>query len=507
MATALKTQYEAEFPKREPFLRRARQYAELTVPSLLPPMGHNFTSDLPEPYNEFGGDAVPYLASKFLLALLPPNELAARLEVSNEVLLASGKTETPPDVESGLAKSELLIRKEVERLHWREATYLTIQLLLVTGSACEVMTPDALIKVFRLDQFVTVRDAVGKMVKTITLEEMHPSTVPEELQWMIDPAVAKDPNGTVELYTGWFRQPDGRYKTYQELNGKRVPKSLGYYDEDTLNVWCPRWAAVPKENYGRSKIEEHIGAFRTLENASRSVVEGIAMASRHITLVSPNAAGGNLRARIAKANNGAVLSGREEDVKMLKFENINGVELADQTVVRVTQKLAAAFLKSGDMRRDAERVTAEEIRMLAQEIESGLGGAYTLLASNLMAPRFNRLIYLMKKSKRLPDWPKKTINVTLTTGIAALGRAADAQKYAEALGVVVKLPEQYQARVKDGDLLKGWFTARGLPAMVKTDAEMQQEMQQRMAMEAAQAGATAGAEAVGTSAAQPQPTE
>lgn len=507
MATGLKAQYDAEVPTREPFLRRGRQYAELTIPSLLPPAGFTGAMELPQPYNEFGGDAVTNLASKITLAMLPPNELAAKLEVSNEVLLKSGKDTTPPEIEAGLAKSETLIRKETERLLWREPTYLTVQLLLVTGNACEVMTTEGRIKVFRLDQFVCTRDAVGDLVKLITLEEMHPTTLPEELQWMVDPQVAKDPNGKVELYTGWFRTPDGRYKTYQEVNGKRVPKSLGYYEKDTMNAWCPRWAAVPKEHYGRAKIEEHIGAFNTLEHASRAVVEGVAMASRNITLVNPNAAGGNLRARLAKANNGAVLSGRQEDVAMLKYDNINGIELAEQTVVRVTQKLAASFLKSGDLRRDAERVTAEEIRMLAQEIESGLGGAYTILANNISAPRFSRLIYLMKRSQRLPDWPKKTVDVTLTTGIAALGRQADAMKYAEALAMAGNLPPQYQARIKDGDLLKGWFTARGLPALVKTDAEMQQEQQAAIAMQAMQAGATAGAETAGAAAAQPTPTE
>jgi len=507
MADSLKKQYDAAATKREPFLRRARQYAELTIPSLLPPLGSNGTQDLPEPYNDFGGQAVTTLASKFLLAMLPPNELAAKLGVSNDVLLKSGTDTTPPDVEQGLAKSEKLIREEVERLLWREPTYLTMQLLLVTGSGCEVMMPDGSIKVFRLDQFITHRDATGKAVKIITLETLSPATVPVEMQDLIAPDKQKNPDAQIELYTIWERQADGRYKSWQEIDSKRVPRSTGLYEEDELNVWVPRWAAVPKEDYGRSKIEEHIGAFRTLENASRSLVEGVAMASRHITLVNPNAAGGNLRARIAKATNGSVLSGREDDVKMLKFDNINGVELAEKTVVRVTQKLAAAFLMASDLRRDAERVTAEEIRMLAQELESGLGGAYTLITGNLMRPRFNRLVKVMKKARRLPEWPKGTIAITITTGIAALGRAADAQKYGEAIGLITNLPPQFQGRIKEDDLLKGWFTSRGMPAMVRTDAEMQAEAQRMIAQQAASAGANAAAESAGTAAGQPPQTE
>ena len=58
---------------RKTFLDRARQCAELTIPSLLPKDGHSSASSLPTPWQGVGARGVNNLASKLLLALLPPN--------------------------------------------------------------------------------------------------------------------------------------------------------------------------------------------------------------------------------------------------------------------------------------------------------------------------------------------------------------------------------------------------------------------------------------------------
>ena len=57
-----------------------------------------------------------------------------------------------------------------------------------------------------------------------------------------------------------------------------------------------------------------------------------------------------------------------------------------------TRRLGAAFLLNTAVTRDAERVTAQEIRMQAQELESSLGGVYSRLANELQLPLAKRLL-------------------------------------------------------------------------------------------------------------------
>ena len=55
---------------RQSYLDRARDCAELTIPSLIPPDVHNETSDLYTPFQGIGARGVNNLASKLSLALL-----------------------------------------------------------------------------------------------------------------------------------------------------------------------------------------------------------------------------------------------------------------------------------------------------------------------------------------------------------------------------------------------------------------------------------------------------
>ena len=58
---------------RDAFLQRGRDAAELTIPTLLPPEGHSGSTVYQTPYQGVGARGVNNLASKLLLALLPPN--------------------------------------------------------------------------------------------------------------------------------------------------------------------------------------------------------------------------------------------------------------------------------------------------------------------------------------------------------------------------------------------------------------------------------------------------
>ena len=63
------SQLEAE---RDTFLERGREAANLTIPTLLPDEGHSSTTSYATPNQGIGARGVNTLASKLLLALLPP---------------------------------------------------------------------------------------------------------------------------------------------------------------------------------------------------------------------------------------------------------------------------------------------------------------------------------------------------------------------------------------------------------------------------------------------------
>ena len=79
MSESVKSRYETMKRKRDPYLRRARDCAALTIPALMPPEGHNEFAVLPEPYQGLGARAVVSLSSRLMVAMYPPGKPSFKL--------------------------------------------------------------------------------------------------------------------------------------------------------------------------------------------------------------------------------------------------------------------------------------------------------------------------------------------------------------------------------------------------------------------------------------------
>lgn len=504
MTQSAKARYDLLKTRRKPYLDRAREAARVTVPSIMPPEGHNHTSLLPQPNQGFGAQCVLTLSARIAAALMPPSKGFMSLQPTPEALIEAGTDVVPDDIAIGLGKSEKLINAETNRRNWRQATNLSSQLLVVTGNALEVMQPDNTIRVFRLDQYVVVRDPSGKMVELIIEENLFPDALPEDLQELAQQYQAESTGHhaaeTVPMYT-WVKWDSSKqeYMVHQELGQSMVPDSKGSYKDNLLPFYALRYSMVAGEDYGRGKVEEHLADLILFDGLAKAVGDGSAMASRNITMVRPGAQGGlNLMRKVAKAQNGEFVIGNPEDVSMLQFQNVNGLQITSQELQYLRQSLGQAFLLASTVTRNAERVTATEVRMAAEELEGILGGVYTMLSQDMMLSRARRLVFQMKEAEKLPDWPEDQIEPVIVTGLEALGREAVVNAIMTAGEMIRNLPEQAQRYPKWDSLIKKLFLGLDIEDAVKTDAEVQEEMDRERELQAA----TNVAETAGSAAAQ-----
>lgn len=505
MADTAQARYTQMKRKRDPYLRRARDCAALTIPALMPPEGHNEFAVLPEPYQGLGAKATVSLSARLMVAMYPPGKSSFKLDVPAEARLQAGEMALSPDIEQGLVLSEKLISAEIERKQWRRATNLALQYLLVTGNCLEVMQPDNSIRLFRLDQYCVSRDMAGDVHEIITEEYLAPEALPEEARKLV---TAEDhTQNRVPLYTHVKKNKDGQFDVYQEINQTKISKSVGVYD--TLPYNALRYTAVIGESYGRGKIEEHLPDFRTIDALSKSLIDGAAMAARNVTMIRPNAAGGlNLRRRIAKADNGDIIVGNPEDVAMLQFQNNAGMQLCAQELQRQSQEVAQAFLLGAASIRDSERTTATEVRESISALEGTLGGVYSQLNQDMQQARLKRLISQMKVQSQLPSWPDGLVEPMILTGLEALGREQDINRVQIALQFLQGMSPEMMAYVKMDVLLSKAFHGLDLPDAVRTSQEVQEQQQQQqqqdVMMQGAQAAMTAGGQAMGQQAAMGQ---
>lgn len=482
-----KALYQQLEPKRAPFLNRAYDCAELTIPALLPRQGHSATSKLPTPWQGLGARGVNNLAAKLLLTLFPPNTPIFKLDIDDFTLETLTKAEgMRAKVEEGLNKIERSVMKEIEATAIRVTGFEGLKHLVVTGNTLFYLDPEGGAQVFHLDSYVVRRDRKGNVLDIVVKESVSPLTLPETVKESLRSGDnAKDMDTDVDLFTH-IKLVGKNYDVYQEVAGMIVPDSQGSYPVAS-SPWIPvRFTKISGESYGRSYVEEYIGDLQSLEGLSQAIVEGAAASAKVLFLVNPN--GVTEKADLAKTDNGGFVDGMVNDVQALQVQKAGDFRVAHDTSTKIEDRLSFAFLLNSAIQRGGDRVTAEEIRFMANELESALGGLYSILSLDLQLPLVKRLMYQMEAQKRLPILPKGTVTPTIVTGMEALGRGNDLNKLSQFMKVAVDIA-QLPPEIDKADALRRVGVSLGIDmkGLVKSPEvlaeEMQQAQQQQMMMQ------------------------
>lgn len=470
--------------KRSMYLERAREVSKLTIPSLLPPFGQTDGMRLETPYQGVGARGVNNLASKLLLALLPPNSPFFRLKIDDFTLsqLQNSDPAFKSELEAGLSRIEQAVMTEIETSSDRVAVFEVLKHLLVAGNVLMDMSRNDGMRVFHLDRYVIQRDPMGNVLEIVIHETVAPIALPENIRKLVtDRMDSGDKN--VNLYT-WIKRTDKQWTISQEVKGVVIPESKGTYPLDRSPFVPLRGNRIDGEDYGRGYVEEYLGDLKSLEGLSRAIVEGSAAAAKVLFLINPN---GTTRAKtLAESPNGAIREGNAEDVSVLQLQKFNDFRIAYEQMGRIEERLSLAFLLNSSIQRNAERVTAEEIRYMARELEDALGGLYSILAQEFQLPYVRRKIHQMEKSKKLPSLPRDSIKPMIITGLEALGRGHDLNKLDVFIGGLAQTlgPELLAQYMNLDDYIVRRATAIGIDTkgLIKTKEEIlaaQQAAQQQ----------------------------
>jgi hypothetical protein len=331
-------------------------------------------------------------------------------------------------------------------------------------------------RVFHLDSYTVKRDVQGNIIKIIVKETLSAKTLPVDLQKYVD-ITAEDSFKTYDLFTCIKREAK-RYEIFQEIQGNPIEESFGQYPLDQL-PWIPlRFNRIDNEDYGRGFVEEYIGDLKSVEGLSQAIVEGSAAAAKVLFLVKPN---GTTKLRtLAESPNGAIVAGDANDVSTLQLNKSTDFRVANEMLQYLTNRLQFAFLMNSSVERQAERVTAEEIRYKAQELEMALGGVYSVLSQELQVPLVKLLLARLTKQGKMPKFPKNTVKPEIVTGVEALGRGQDLNKLATFLQYLQPLGQQIIAQEMNiGDYIDRLGASLGIDTsgLIKTSEEKQMEKQ------------------------------
>jgi hypothetical protein len=496
---------------REPFLRRARDSARLTIPSLVPPKGNSPHSDLPTPFQGLGAQGVNNLASKLLLSLFPPTQPFFRLVPTDPEQLRAAGERVQGEVEEGLVRMERVVASEFETMALRVKLFEALKHLLVAGNVALHLQPDGSSRVLTLDQYVCRRDPMGWLECLIVKECLDRDQLPPKLRELVarrgsdgyDPiplAAAESDNASatrsgysrdvVSLFTcvEWDAETN-KYRLHQEIEGQPVPDMVGSYKPNLMPFRVLRYSTIDGEDYGRGMVEEIIGDLISLEGLMRAIVEAAAIASRMVGLVDP--AGAATADDLNRAPNGAFVVGRATDVTYPQVNKGGDLQVALTTKVGLEERLSRAFLLNTAVQRQAERVTAEEIRFVAQELESTLGGVFSVLSQELQLPLVELIRDRLAKQRKIRRLPERSVRAAIVTGIEALGRGQELARLQVAAQVAAGIvgPERLNEYINVRVLLGAVFSASGVDTttgLIRSEQEVAQAAQQAQMMAMAQ---------------------
>ena len=464
---------------RSSFLRRAQDASKLTIPALIPETTGT-AAKIKTPFQAVGARGVNSLASKLLIALLPPSTPFFKLSIDSLALMKEGQEGLETEIDKGLRVIESALMNEIEISNDRVAMFEALKHLIVGGNVLLYLTDNGL-KVYHLNRYVCKRDDVGNIIEIITKETVHPQALPPDFLEMIkkkDNYDAADFDEDLDIYTHIKRYGDD-FNWHQECKGEKIPGTDGNSKIDTSPWICLRWVRIDGEDYGRGYVEEYQGDLISLESLMQSVIEGAAASAKCVFLVNPN---GVTRAQtLAKAPNGAIREGSAQDISTLQVNKGGDFQVAFSAIQRIESRLEYAFLMSRSIQRDAERVTAAEVSIMANELENSLGGIYSILTQEFQLPYLKRRMHMLVRSGKAPKLPDNIVKPKIVTGLQGLGRGNDRAKLIEFIGTVSQAlgPDVMRMYMNVDEAIKRLANSIGIDTanLVKTQEQIQQEMQ------------------------------
>lgn len=493
-------------------LLAAEQFANWTLPTV-------FTKDLSgmegkraalhRDYQSYGALLLNNAAAKVTTALFPESLSFFKLQDTTSTLDKMAPIIGDDPASSVFSNLETRACQRVFLNAGYAAKNHAVKLLMITGNALEYRDPvSKKTHVYSVRDYTVKRDGAGTVMQIILRERIAIADLPDEFLVLHDWG-RKDPYDSVQLFTGISRKVtesgNVTYEVRQEADQKPVGEKTIY--PENLCPYIPlTWNLVNGEHYGRGLVEDYAGGIARLSELSHSLTMYEVEAMRLIHLVFPQA--GVDVDEMDDALTGKFIQANGEGVKAYEGGDSRKMEAVKAEIQQLFSDLARAFMYTGNTR-DAERVTAYEIRQNINEAQSTLGDAY----SNLAEVWHQRLAYLLlveEEPRILPVLQTGGFRLDIMVGTAALNRATTVDRLLEAtlavqqiVPVLAQASRRFNVDAVIDQIFAGYGIDRSSLSYTKEQLQQMQEQGQQIqdqtqqTLEAAQSNPELAAQQLG----------
>jgi hypothetical protein len=495
---------------RNSLLSRCEQYARWTLPYMFPETGATEGVELPKTNDSLGARCVNHLANKSISTLYRPQGAFFRLRTSkrdDQQLEALSQDEQKADVaalrqkiDKALADAETVAIEALDMVAFRPSAINAMKLLVITGNALMYHPEGDVAQCYSLRNYCVVRDVATNVLEIVTKECAAFETFSNEVQDQLRtrrPEKPYEDRSPVNIYTQIRLEDDGKYHVLQAADAVDISKPDVTYPKDKLPWIVLTWNLVNGEDYGRGLVEDYSGAFHALEVLNASLLSQAAIMGDIKFFVDP--ASLIDVDELNKSLPGSYHAGRPDQVGTMEMKLQANAQFIASMMERYEKQVAQGFLLNSAITRDAERVTAEEIRMQANELDTSQGGVYSRLAHQWQLPTAR---IILDQTKFPFDQFGTTI--TIIAGMDSLSRQGELDNirmFVADMAMLEAVPEDFRAAIHPLRFAAMIGKARQVDyaQFLYTQAEMvanqQKSLQQQAQLEQQKAASAVAAEA------------
>lgn len=479
---------------KQPLLTRCENYASLTIPKICLPEGFNPEStDQTHDYQSIGAQAVNNVTNKLMLAMFAPSRPFFRASAGKKTQKQVTEQNIDNEVQNILAGIEKKAVAKLEELGQRPKLFSVLKHLVITGNTL-LCLDKAMLRNMGLKYWSVKRTADGRVHTLVIKEQVKFDELDQKAQAAVVPK--PHPDTLVSHYKLISLLPSGSYGMSQWVNSQRLPVAFdGKWTAERLPYRVLAWDLADESDYGTGLVEEYVGDLEAASVLSEAIVNGGVLGAEYRWLVNPT--GLTTADDFNASKNGDALPGRDEDIKPTQGGNPEAIKVAQMVLDTYEKRIGRGFLVGSAVQRDAERVTAEEVRLTAAELETSFGGVYSTLAPSVQSPVAWWLLAQLDERALGSD-----LQITIVTGLDALSRNGDLDNLRQAIqdmAGLTQVPESLQERINWDVIWNFVCQGRGVDT-TKNFLLTQDQVNQNRAVQAQQQAAQATSEAAGQAA-------
>lgn len=468
--------------------RRSEEYARWTIPSICPEDATE-GSEHEKADVAIGPRLVNHLSNKVVDTMFPHDRPFFAVTLTPEIRRQLQEELGPEQAaqfadiaRTETANVEEAAMRKLKLGQYRPQAVEAVKHQIITGNAVLRRMPDGTRVVYGIKDFCIRRDINGNTRELLLVDAKKFGSLPDDIKQRTKNVHDEyDDDTDCKLYTH-YKWDGNRWRMRQAVDDVMIDKGIRYKPVDRPFI-ALTWNLARGENYGRGLVEDHTTAFHQIDVLTKALIDMVGVMADIKFLVDPASV---LDPEELNASaRGSYHQGRKDDISTP--ESARRLEIQSTLVIiqGLERELAQAFLLNSSAVRDAERVTAEEIRFIAMELESAFGGLYSRLALEWQRQEAEYAVSQINFKADLGDSKLPAFEVVVVTGLESLSREGQLDNLRRALAdlqMLETVPEEIRATMNPMKFANFIFTNHAVKweEFQFTPQEMEQNRQAAM---------------------------